>query len=74
MPVNGDPIKRKVDAEGNLLLLLPAPIGAVRVVEISHHARERMVERKVSEQDVLSALRSPDERGLEARPGFQRVA
>lgn len=41
-------------------------------VAFDEHALKRMRERKVSEDDVLEVLRTPDETGLRADPNRQR--
>ncbi len=47
--------------------------GTDVTVEFIQHACDRMTERGVVVRDVLACLRAPDQRGLPADPGRQRV-
>lgn len=42
-------------------------------VELTRHALDRMKQRKISREDVFQAIRKPDNVGLPAAPGRQRV-
>jgi hypothetical protein len=43
------------------------------LVEITHHASDRMEERDISDEDVILTLQNPDQVGLDADPPNRRV-
>ena len=53
--------------------LVRASVLDVELVDFSYHAQMRMKDRGVTEEDVLSALRNPNETGLKAETGEEHV-
>ena len=47
--------------------------GKLIAVEFVHHAMDRMKERGIGVEDVLTCIRFPDEKGLPADQGRHRV-
>jgi hypothetical protein len=53
--------------------VIRASVLGVQVVEFTYHALARMNNRGITEEDVLSAVRSPTQTGLGAEPGKEHV-
>lgn len=53
--------------------VIRASVLGVQLVEFTHHVLDRMNNREITEEDVLSALRNPTETGLGAEPGREHI-
>ena len=53
--------------------VIQAKIGAHTQVEFCRHALDRMIQRRVTEKEVVDAIRKPTKSGLPTQPGRQRV-
>ena len=53
--------------------VIPAKIAGHTHVMFCRHALDRMIQRRVTEKEVLDAIRKPTKSGLPTQPGRQRV-